>query len=304
MSLQLFNTDNTAGDNYNGHPGNFNVYFIPSATPATTSLRFLTADVNGLDGQAGTGPNTLLGTFSFNDAKGYDTYTPASIPAAVATQLVNDLNNGIAFRIAITPQTTGMAADWSKSGSPPTLSLSVTQHQAVAAETIALNSSYTVNENAGTATITVTRSGTDTSDTASVQYFTTDGTALNGTNYTSSHVDAGTAGTLNFAAGVTTAAFTVPITDVLNMGGNKGFIVNLLNPTVGANIVALGQASAVVSIVDAYATSGTQTLTQDQHQSVQYRECRQLHPGQWLLRGRRHLPGLSRLRRPRFQHRQ
>ena len=116
LSLQLSNTANgSPGTTFNGEAGNFNVYFIPDSdtTTATTSLRFETADVTGLNGQGSTSNSTLLGTFSFNQTVlGYDTFTAGALGSTVATDLENALNTGANFRIAVTPQTTGMVADW------------------------------------------------------------------------------------------------------------------------------------------------------------------------------------------------
>lgn len=65
---------------------------------------------------------------------------------------------------------------------------------------------YSVNESAGTATITVTLSATSTQP-VSVDYATADNTATAGSDYTA------VTGTLNFAPGAISATFTIPITD-------------------------------------------------------------------------------------------
>jgi hypothetical protein len=65
---------------------------------------------------------------------------------------------------------------------------------------------YSVAENTGAATITVTRSG-GTSSEATVQYSTSDGSAVAGTDYTA------VSGTLTFALKQRSATFTVPIAD-------------------------------------------------------------------------------------------
>ncbi|WP_230742217.1 Calx-beta domain-containing protein [Methanooceanicella nereidis] len=81
-------------------------------------------------------------------------------------------------------------------------------------------SSYDVNEDAGTVTINVTKSG-ETRVSASVNYTTADGTALAGSDY------AAASGTLDYAWDETWKTFTV---DILNNGlyeGNELFYVNL-----------------------------------------------------------------------------
>ena len=102
------------------------------------------------------------------------------------------------------------------------------------------SASYSVNEDAGSVTITVTRTG-NTSGTATVVYSTTDGSALNGGDYN------GAAGTLAFAAGESSKSFTVSIIDDLVVEGTESFNVTLRN----ASNANLGIPSvATVSIVD------------------------------------------------------
>jgi hypothetical protein len=84
----------------------------------------------------------------------------------------------------------------------------------------------TVNEAAGTATFTVTLSAAS-SQSVSVSYNTSNGTAIAGSDYTS------TSGSLTFAPGTTTQTVTVNITDDTVFEGTAGetFNVNLLTPT-------------------------------------------------------------------------
>ena len=265
LSLQLFNTDNTAGTNYDGHPGNFDIYFIPNSEAATptSSLTFQAADVQGLNGQGGTGLATLLGTFSFsNAATGYDTYTPASLSASIANAVVSDLNSQTPFRLAVTPQTTNFAADWDGNfpGAQPILSLTAAQTQVAIPEYLAFGApSYSISETGGTETITVNRTGS-TVDTASVNYATSDGTAIAGTNYLA------TSGILTFAPGQSSANIVVPINDVPDQGGDKALLLTLSNPSNNnpGYIAALGSPStAILTISDSNNTaSNTETLTQ------------------------------------------
>jgi hypothetical protein len=74
------------------------------------------------------------------------------------------------------------------------------------------SANYTVNEGSRTATITVQRTGA-TTPVVSLPYSTSDGTALEGLDYT------GTGGVLSFATGQTTQTLTVPIlNDILAEG--------------------------------------------------------------------------------------
>ena len=107
-----------------------------------------------------------------------------------------------------------------------------------------------VNENAGTATIKVARSG-DISGAVSVDYATSDGTATAGSDYTAA------SGTLNFDPNQATATFTVPITDDTTVEPNETVNLTLSNPT-GATFGS--PASATLTIVDDDAPAPTGVL--------------------------------------------
>jgi hypothetical protein len=108
--------------------------------------------------------------------------------------------------------------------------------------TLALSAATgTIAENAGTATINVNRTNGSLGS-VSVNYATSNGTAIAGTEYTA------TSGTLTFADGVTSRSFSVAITDDAVTDGNKTFNVTLSNVAGGAT---LGTPSAeVVTIMD------------------------------------------------------
>ncbi|MGH3370962.1 MAG: Calx-beta domain-containing protein, partial [Nocardioidaceae bacterium] len=100
---------------------------------------------------------------------------------------------------------------------------------------------FTATETAGTATITVQRTGDITSAVA-VDFATSDGTATAGADYLA------TSGTLTFAPGQTTAVFTVTI---LNDGvgdGDETVNLTLTNPVDGA--VLGGRSTAILRLVD------------------------------------------------------
>lgn len=105
------------------------------------------------------------------------------------------------------------------------------------------SATYTVNQDAGTLTVTVTRnieSGGAYDGEVTVDYTTTNGTALAGTNYTTA------SGTLTWSNGESTdKTFTV---DIANSGAinDLTFNLELNNPTGGASVGSTG--SAVVTI--------------------------------------------------------
>ncbi|MBL8149794.1 MAG: choice-of-anchor D domain-containing protein [Blastocatellia bacterium] len=87
---------------------------------------------------------------------------------------------------------------------------------------------FSVNEAAGSATITVRRSG-GTTTSSSVSFFTTEGTAINGTDFVSS------SGTLMFPPGATALTFNVRILDDNRFTGSRFLGLTLANP-VGATL--------------------------------------------------------------------
>lgn len=98
-----------------------------------------------------------------------------------------------------------------------------------------------VNEGAGSATLSVTRTGGSTGA-VSVNYATSAGTATSGTDFTAAN------GTLNWATGDAAAkTITVPIIDDALVEGNETFSVTLSGVAGGA---LLGTATVTVTIMD------------------------------------------------------
>ncbi|MCB1866915.1 MAG: hypothetical protein KDG50_15970 [Chromatiales bacterium] len=101
---------------------------------------------------------------------------------------------------------------------------------------------YSVNEGAGMATITVTRTG-GSSGMVSVSYATADDVALDGSDYTA------VASVLMWGDGDSAAkTFDVPITDDPDIEGDEPLNLSLSGPTGGAILGT--QSTAVLSIVD------------------------------------------------------
>src|SRR5206468_2784305 len=96
-----------------------------------------------------------------------------------------------------------------------------------------------VREDAGTATITVSRTGGSTGA-VSVNYATADGTAKAGTDYTA------TQGTLSFASGQNSATFTVPLLHDPKSDGPETINLTLSLTTGGAALGA--QSTAVLTL--------------------------------------------------------
>jgi hypothetical protein len=89
---------------------------------------------------------------------------------------------------------------------------------------------YAVDEDAGTVTITVTRTGGD-EGTVTVNYATTNGSATAPVDYTQ------TSGTLTFGPGVTEQTFTVPIVQDMVPESDETFTITLSGPSGGATLI-------------------------------------------------------------------
>lgn len=100
--------------------------------------------------------------------------------------------------------------------------------------------SYSVNEGAGSVTITVTRSG-NTSGTASVQYATSDVSAVRPGDYNAA------SGTLTFAQGESSKSFTVITNDDLIKESSETFNITLSNVS---NATLGNQFIVTVNILD------------------------------------------------------
>jgi Calx-beta domain len=121
------------------------------------------------------------------------------------------------------------------------------------------NDSFSVNESAGLATVTVTRVG-DTSRAAAIRFATADTAELQSCTVAngraSERCDYGTAvGTVRFAIGETSKTFTIPIVDDALVEGDETFTVNLSGPA-GATLGT--KTTAVITIIDNDTSPATQ----------------------------------------------
>jgi len=139
-------------------------------------------------------------------------------------------------------------------GSPS--SATVTIIDTTAPGTIALTaSSFTVQESAGTVSITATRTG-GSSGAVSVSYATSNGTATAGSDYLAA------SGTLSWANGDTAPkTFTVTVTDDALMESNETFTVTLSGPSGGATLGSPSSATVTIVDNDGAGTLGTSGLS-------------------------------------------
>ncbi len=125
-------------------------------------------------------------------------------------------------------------------------------------------SSYNVSENAGRASVTITRSG-DTSAPASINYVSTDSAGLNNCNVINGHASSRcdyttSVGVISFAAGDTAAkTISIPLVDDAYMEGQESFTLSLSNPS-GASLGSV--ASTSINIIDNEASNGANPIEQ------------------------------------------
>ena len=100
-----------------------------------------------------------------------------------------------------------------------------------------------VTENAGFVTLQLSRTG-GSLGAISVDYFTSNFTAVAGVNFT------GSFGTVAFLDGQTSATITIPILDDFVINGTNGFFVSLQNPGGGASIGSASVTAVLVSNID------------------------------------------------------
>jgi hypothetical protein len=109
-------------------------------------------------------------------------------------------------------------------GTPASVPITTPDPNTLAAGNVQFNAaSYTANEGDGSAKIFVSRTG-DSSEAASVDFATSDGTAKQRTRYTIAK------GTLTFNPGVTSKSFNVLLVDSAYVDGNQSLNLTLSNP--------------------------------------------------------------------------
>jgi Calx-beta domain len=136
--------------------------------------------------------------------------------------------------------------------------------------------SYDVLENAGQATITVSRSGGSLGGPVTVDYATSDGTAHAGTDY------AATSGRLTFAAGEASRTFTVPVNDDHIRQGGRALNLTLSNPGGGTSLGS--QSTATLAIGDDERVSSASTDRSKPKLKVKIKKVQRLAGGKLVLK--------------------
>jgi hypothetical protein len=143
-------------------------------------------------------------------------------------------------------------------GNPGQSTVTIAGDASSAIGDLALSSAaYTVAQDAGSLTVTVNRSG-GASGTVSVNYATTNGSAVAGVDFTAA------SGMLQWADGDSAAkSFSIPISNATPFSGNKSFTVSLSNAT-GASISNPSSATVVIS-GSAVSAAGSLQLSANQY---------------------------------------
>ncbi|WP_231582729.1 Calx-beta domain-containing protein [Pedobacter sp. BMA] len=196
---------------------------------------------NAISVNYATSDNTAVAGADYTAKTGTVTFPAGSVSGATQTILIAITDDNV------TEASENFKVTLSGASAPAT----ITQAEGIGTitdndpATVSISATPTsINENAGTATFTVTLSNAVQSA-FNVSYTTVDGTAMQGSDYTT------TSGTLTFpansAAGAT-LTFTVPIIDDNLVEASETFDATISNVT--GNLVTIGTATATVTIAD------------------------------------------------------
>lgn len=233
-------SDNTgvsfvSGTNYVSESTNYGLVYVQRIGVPTNvfTVNYATAD------------GTALSNVNYSVTAGTLSFASGEVLKSVSVPLINAHGvTNVAFGMTLTNATPGIQI-----ASPSNAVVIIQPSNAGLSFT---NSAMSVFKNVGFAVITVVCSNPGieppvNSNTVplSVYYYTSDGTALAGRDYTN------TAGTLVFTNGVGTNTFTVPIINNSLITGSRTFTVNLTNATAPGKITS--PSSQAVTIIDSNA---------------------------------------------------
>lgn len=195
-----------------------------------------------------TNNGTALAGQNYQQTSGSVTFAVGEVSKVIQVPIIDDAvpNPTLSFTVTLTS-----ANGTSFVGGQSTATVNIIDNDAT---TFRFNpTEYTVDEGSGNVTLTVDALHVgNPGDVLTVDYVTTDGTAVEGVRYQR------TAGRLTFNAGVTRQTITVPIFDNTIKDGTQFFFVNLSNPqggSMGAGAARIGSGRATVTIFDNDATT-------------------------------------------------
>ena len=230
-------SDNTgvsfvSGTNYVNESTNYGLVYVQRIGVATNAFAVNYATADG----------TALSNVNYSVTAGTLNFASGEVLKSVSVPLINAQGvTNVAFNMMLNNPTAGVQLV-----SPSNAVVIIQPSNAGLSFT---NSAMSVSKNVGLAVITVVCSNPGIEPVASsntvplsVYYFTSDGTAVAGQDYTN------TTGTLVFTNGVGTNTFTVPIINNSLITGNRSFTVNLANATPPGKITS--PSTQVVTIID------------------------------------------------------
>jgi Ca2+-binding RTX toxin-like protein len=220
--------------------GTTNLVYTFTRTGATTSALTVNYGITGTaDATDYTGATPGTGktiTFAANSATATLTINPTADTAIEANEtVVLTLATGAGYTIGTSSTVTGNITN----DDLPSINLSPNGQTVVEGLTSPQNLSYTVSLSSSSP------------QTITVQYSTANGTALAGSDYTT------TTGTLTFNPGVTSQTISIPILNDSVNEANETFTLKLTSPT---NAILGGTATVTTTITDTLSASTTTTL--------------------------------------------
>jgi len=231
--------DNDSGSTIQFNTTSYTVNESAGAVVLTVTANRLGNSNTQLSVQYTTRDGSAVAGQDYSAASGTITFNPGESQKQIAIPISNDslLENAENFFVDLSnPQGASLRTDGSASAT-----VTIADDDSGTSTIQFSPGAYSANENAGSVTVTVVRSG-GVQLTASANYTTTDGNAHAGSDYTA------TSGVVTFAPGETQKTIVVQINEDAFVEGDESFTVNLSNPSGGA---ALGnRSSAVVTIVD------------------------------------------------------
>ena len=203
------------------------------------SVAYATADGTAT---AGTQYTATSGTLQWADGDA------SAKSFTVAVSNATPFTGSKTFSVALSDPSTGAAIS-----SPGAATVTIAGDGSVGSLQLSA-STYSVGQGGGSLTVTVDRVG-GSSGAAGITYATENGTAVGGTDYTS------TTGTLQWADGDSGAqSFSIPISNATPFSGTKSFTIALTNPASGATLGS--PSTAIASITgDAVAAVGSLQLS-------------------------------------------
>jgi hypothetical protein len=194
---------------------------LDQATPFTVTVAYASSD------------GTAAAPGDYITATGILTFTPGVTQTALNVAIVNDalIEGDETFSLTLSNPTNATL------GAPASADITIVDDDQPQVQFS--SATYTTDESAGTALITVTLKQ-PAPDAVTVHYATGDGTAIAGSDYTP------VSGTLTFTPGLTTATFGVPIINDIRFESIEMLSLTLSTPT-NATLGAVAQATLSIS---------------------------------------------------------